>query len=313
MGVQMLLWEFAGALHLYHENAKLDGILTDYLFGFSPWVSSLRMSLLDAGYLLISTLISVSVHEFGHAIAAASEGLEIQYVAVFVALLFPGALVAFNNGLLQALPRVKALHIYCAGVWHNAMCSAVCGLAMFSLPLILFPLYIHGDSPMVLDVSYGSPLSGYLSPGDIILSLDEIHIHNPQEWMGMASVIDKQTGQQNSHFSKDFKSFITQKGRKGYCVPGSLVEESKKILWDKNQSVCPDDLVPFTTISCSDAIVFDGDDKNDERRKSVHCLTAMDIIKLRKCGDGWVTTVTNGTSCACSEVESIVQPKIQLW
>lgn len=50
-----------------------------------------------------------------------SEGIEIQYVAVFVALLFPGALVAFNNELLQALPRVKALHIYCAGVWHNAM------------------------------------------------------------------------------------------------------------------------------------------------------------------------------------------------
>lgn len=155
VGVTMiLLWEFAGALHLCHENAKLDGILTDYLFGFSPWVSSLRMSLLDAGYLLISTLISVSVHEFGHAIAAASEGLEIQYVAVFVALLFPGALVAFNNGLLQALPRVKALHIYCAGVWHNAMCSAVCGLAMFSLPLILFPLYIHGDSPMVFQTEH---------------------------------------------------------------------------------------------------------------------------------------------------------------
>lgn len=34
-------------------------------------VSSLRMSLVHVGYLLISTLISVSVHEFGHAIAAA--------------------------------------------------------------------------------------------------------------------------------------------------------------------------------------------------------------------------------------------------
>ena len=29
------------------------------------------MSLADAGYILISTVISVSVHEFGHALAAA--------------------------------------------------------------------------------------------------------------------------------------------------------------------------------------------------------------------------------------------------
>jgi S2P endopeptidase len=30
-----------------------------------------RLSVADAGYLLLSTLISVSVHEFGHSIAAA--------------------------------------------------------------------------------------------------------------------------------------------------------------------------------------------------------------------------------------------------
>lgn len=55
MGVQILLWEFAGALHLYHENAKLDGILTDYLFGFSPWVSPLLPRFLpDLNFMLAS-------------------------------------------------------------------------------------------------------------------------------------------------------------------------------------------------------------------------------------------------------------------
>lgn len=43
-----------------------------------------------------------------------------EYVAVFIALLFPGAVVAFNHDFLQALPRHAALRVYCAGIWHNA-------------------------------------------------------------------------------------------------------------------------------------------------------------------------------------------------
>ena len=55
---------------------------------------------------------------------ASSEGIQIEYVAVFLAVLFPGALVAFNYELLQALPSFATLRIYCAGIWHNAAVSA---------------------------------------------------------------------------------------------------------------------------------------------------------------------------------------------
>lgn len=125
----------------------------------------------------------------GNVFAGSSEGIQIEYIAVFLAVLFPGALVAFNHELLQALPRVAALRIYCAGIWHNAavsadviylcLCSyireyhvcaislfnlradylqfplqfcAVCALALFLLPLMLYPIYIHGESPMVLSM-----------------------------------------------------------------------------------------------------------------------------------------------------------------
>ena len=44
-----------------------------------------------------------------------------EYIAVFLAVLFPGALVAFDYDLLQALPRLTALRVYCAGIWHNAV------------------------------------------------------------------------------------------------------------------------------------------------------------------------------------------------
>lgn len=51
-----------------------------------------------------------------------------EYIAVFVAAIFPGGLVAFDNDVLQSLPSFNALRIYCAGIWHNAV---VC-LALFS-------------------------------------------------------------------------------------------------------------------------------------------------------------------------------------
>lgn len=111
-----------------------------------------------------------------------SEGVQMEYVAFFYALLFPGALVAFNHTSLQALPSVASLRIYCAGIWHNAavrahtillskidslynvgsMCSlmlkhnylflqfcGVCTMALSLLPIILSPFYMHGENPMV--------------------------------------------------------------------------------------------------------------------------------------------------------------------
>lgn len=62
-----LLYELAQSLRVLHCNVELSSLL----FGFSPMVSDLTISLADAGYIFLSTLISVSGHEFGHAVAAA--------------------------------------------------------------------------------------------------------------------------------------------------------------------------------------------------------------------------------------------------
>lgn len=59
-----------------------------------------------------------------------SEGMKLEYVAVFIALLFPGALVAFNHDALQDLSCFSALRIYCAGIWHNAVVSLKNVIAM---------------------------------------------------------------------------------------------------------------------------------------------------------------------------------------
>lgn len=64
-----------------------------------------------------------------------SEGIQIEYIAVFLAVLFPGALVAFNHELLEMIPRVATLRIYCAGIWHNAVVSE---LSIKKLHYIIF-------------------------------------------------------------------------------------------------------------------------------------------------------------------------------
>lgn len=109
----MLLWEAIGAF--YFRSGSLSTWLQTLL------TSGLSISVIDTAIIIMSTIVSIAFHEFGHAIAAASEGVQIEYVAIFSAVIFPGAFVALNYDLLQNIPLFSMLRIYCAGIWHNVM------------------------------------------------------------------------------------------------------------------------------------------------------------------------------------------------
>ncbi|XP_031384425.1 membrane-bound transcription factor site-2 protease homolog isoform X2 [Punica granatum] len=295
----LLLWELAGFLHLHKSNANLNKLV----FGFSPTVYGLKISLADAGFIVLSTLISVCAHEIGHAIAAASEGVQVEHVAIFIAVLFPGALVAFNQDSLQALQRISALRIYCAGIWHNAVCCAISGLTLLLLPSILFPLYVHGQGLMVLEVPYSSPLHGYLSPGDMIVAVDDIPIRDKQDWVEAISLIDIDSNQESNHTQYVGKG----SSKKGYCVPLGSLEERESIRHVDNVSTCLDDLTAFISTPCSDMDTTDYNDGSGSAEEHARCLDAKEVIKLRKCGDGW-SHIVNGSSCLCLQDESCVTP-----
>lgn len=70
-----------------------------------------------------------------------SEGVRIEYIALFLAILLPGALVAISHELLQNIPRFAEIRIYCAGVWHNAVVSR--GIFMFSVVWQIYALALH--------------------------------------------------------------------------------------------------------------------------------------------------------------------------
>ncbi|XP_027089359.2 membrane-bound transcription factor site-2 protease homolog isoform X1 [Coffea arabica] len=306
--ILILLWEFGGAIHLYKGNDGMISLFNGSLFGFSSSISGLIMSLPDIGYIFLSSILSVFIHEVGHALAAASEGIQMEYIAVFLAVLFPGALVALNEECLQALPRNAALRIYCAGIWHNATFCVVCALVLFLLPSILDPFYIHGESPMVLYVSPMSPLFGYLSPHDLIISLDGTRIHNVQQWKEKVALLNWQL--ENLHNSGEYKGLTKINGRIGYCVPSYLIRNSMQLQLEGNYTSCPDELFALAASPCLNPAVLDNVSIEDNRARgseSIYCLNPMDVIKLRKCGDG-VRTLSDQRRCSCLEEEYCFAP-----
>ncbi|KAL3523227.1 hypothetical protein ACH5RR_016061 [Cinchona calisaya] len=305
--ILILLWELSRAVHLYKGNDGLSSLLNRSLFGFSSSISGTIVSLSDVGYIFLSSILSVFIHEVGHALAAASEGIQMEYIAVFLAVLFPGALVAFNDVLLQALPRNATLRIYCAGIWHNATFCLVCALVLFLLPLILDPFYIYGESPMVLYVSPMSPLSSYLSPHDLIISLEGTRIHNVREWKETIALLNEQM-LQNLANSGDLKGSKEFSSRIGYCVPSYLIRESVQPQLENNYTTCPNELFAFAASPCIDSPMLDiSTEENHLRSGSIQCLNPKDVIKLKICGNNEVKS-GNRSSCSCSEDESCFTP-----
>ncbi|WJX87609.1 S2P endopeptidase [Trifolium repens] len=306
----IMLWELAIALNLCGESNEIRSITSELLFGFPHLLSGFTLSLADVGYICISTVISVFLHEFGHALAATSEGIQIEYIAIFIAVLFPGALVAFNDELLQASQHLTALRVYSAGIWHNAVCCASCGLTLFLLPLLLFPFYSSAHGPMVLGVPPTSPLFGYLAPGDVIVSVDNVPIRNAQEWLKL-NTLTYDIQLKNVNISQHTGDSGVLNNRKGYCVPSLVMEASKITELLENQHVCPRELTSFVKISCSDNITLDdGQSETDPSngRWNMYCLNPKDVVKLDKCGDGWGLATSKGSSCSCSQDEFCLAP-----
>lgn len=145
-----------------------------------------------------------------------------------------------------------------------------------------------------------SPLSGYLSPHDVILSLDEFRIHTAEEWKQIITVLTEQTHSLTSGQSNGIANV-----QKSYCVPHSLIEESTYVQFEGYRTNCPNELIAFASVACLDVRKYnDGGNKNNHQKRgeTIHCLNAKDVIKLRKCAYKSLQTPRNKSACLCSEV-----------
>lgn len=271
----MLLWESIGVF--YFRSGFLSAWLQNLL------TSGLNISIVDTTIIIMSTILSIAFHEFGHAIAAASEGLQIEYVAIFVAVLFPGAFVALNYDLLQNMPLFSMLRIYCAGIWNNVM---------------------------VMEVPEISPMSEYLSTHDVILSVDGLKITRTDDWI---KILNQGTTakSRDPEFLEGSHRYVATSSTKGYCVPDSWIDASKNLWQIRDKLPCPDELIAFEKVICNVSTILTektsiGSDQKEVEGK--YCLIAKDVVKLRRCGNGWHRTEDDESSCACFEDEHCLVP-----
>lgn len=73
-------------MNLCEESDKIRSIASELLFGFPNLLSGLRLSFADAGYICVSTIVSVFVHEFGHALAATRSVNCFFFIALYLTL-----------------------------------------------------------------------------------------------------------------------------------------------------------------------------------------------------------------------------------
>uniref|UniRef100_A0A0D9V3N0 Uncharacterized protein n=1 Tax=Leersia perrieri TaxID=77586 RepID=A0A0D9V3N0_9ORYZ len=145
-----------------------------------------------------------------------------------------------------------------------------------------------------------SPLSGYLSTYDFILSVDGLNMTRSDEWMKMLAQ-DNVEKTRSLDLLEGYESHGATGSRKGYCVPNSWMDASKN-LWKINDNLsCPDDLLFFQKMSGKSS------DKKEAEEK--YCLIANDVVKLKKCGNGWQGTEDDRNNfAACLEDEYCLMP-----
>jgi S2P endopeptidase len=158
-----------------------------------------------------------------------------------------------------------------------------------------------------MGVPQTSPLSGYLSVHDVILSVDGLNIKRIDEWTKM---LDK--GSVEKTISREFlrgsQSYGATIFGKGYCVPNSWLDASKN-LWQINDKLsCPDELTVFEKFTCNGSTAFSETDRGGGKKETEdkYCLIAKDVVKLKKCGNGWQGTKDDESNCACLEVRFLI-------
>jgi len=132
---------------------------------------------------LLTLLISGIFHEYGHALAAAREGVSMYGAGLFMFLIYPAAFVDLNTESLKCCDAFQRLRIFCAGVWHNCIMMVGAYIIWTSLPFTLFFLgYTKEHAVTVTSVDHGSALFNQVYSGTKIYSVNDCPVIDKVSW-----------------------------------------------------------------------------------------------------------------------------------
>ncbi|XP_044011984.1 membrane-bound transcription factor site-2 protease isoform X2 [Aphidius gifuensis] len=191
----------------------------------TPVVPGVNVPFADIKYYVITLILCSLIHEFGHALAASREDLQVYGVGFLLVFIIPIAYVSLNSEQLSQLPTMKQLRILCAGLWHNIILAVISFLIFFSSSLLLAPLYSVDSGIIVKSIHPKSPLLGStgLYVHDSIYKVNECQVDNINDWY---------------YCLLDTIKHVTP----GYCVDELIVQEHDRSIPDlkkqKNAANC---------------------------------------------------------------------------
>ena len=161
---------------------------------FTPMVPGVTLPFADVAFVIVALAVSLLVHELGHAVAAIAQGLRVHHVGAHISLLmpFPAFFVSIDSAL-DALPPRKQLRVFAAGVWHNAVLTALC-IGMLHSPALLTCCTaithtavlgegaLHGAARGALVQHVGPALVATAWPGDRVVAFNGEEIADSAAW-----------------------------------------------------------------------------------------------------------------------------------
>jgi S2P endopeptidase len=177
------LWQTLGQIVAVLTAAEPIDAASVPVMVLTPIIPGLNVPAHELLLYFAALALGATVHEFGHAVAAAALECRLNSVGFFLAFIAPGVFVDMNRDDLLALPPLDQLKVYAAGAWHNAVLAAFALLLLLTQSIWLAPLFVaNGNGGVTTMPQAGSPLDARLLPHDRVVAVDDCRVANSSDW-----------------------------------------------------------------------------------------------------------------------------------
>lgn len=217
----------------------------------TPVVPGINLPNSQIVHYLFTLLLSGIFHEFGHAIAAAREGVSLYGSGLFLALIYPAAFVDLNTESLKICDAFQRLRIFCAGIWHNCILMITAFSLWHALPFLLFFLgYTKTNSAVVLSVQPGSALFNQLHPGSLITMIGDCEVTDKFTWGSCLQTMNDNP-------------------LSGHCIEHEMLMQMTR---EASEDCCNDRVMSMKNLCFTDMDLYDK-----------RCLYARKVLTLTPC------------------------------
>lgn len=144
-----------------------------------PLIPGLTISYEALPFFAFAVLVTLFPHELMHALIAAAEGVPVKSAGAFLAVLFPGGFAELDEDELAKRPLRSQARVFAAGSFANVL--------TFLLVLVAAQLLVQPLGVKVVGTIPGSPASGLLQTGDVIVGVAGVPVHTVEDFTAALS------------------------------------------------------------------------------------------------------------------------------